>query len=92
MQRRCLTRGMTGKQNLTKREGRSTIFLAAASFSPYLEIIYRIQSRLSLSAEVDGHRFKTTQTPLYPQSLARRQSESQATHGHRLPSEFLGAC
>lgn len=73
---------MTGKQNLTKREGRSTIFLAAASFSPYLEIIYRIQSRLShslLSAEVDGHRFKTTQTPLYPQSLARRQSESQVT-------------
>lgn len=74
MHRRFLTRVMTSRTSPRGRAGKSTIFLAAVSFYPYLEIIYKIQSRLShssLSAEVDGNRFKAIQIPLYPQTLAQ---------------------
>lgn len=70
MHRRCLTRVMTSRTSPRGRAGRSTIFLAAVSFYPYLEIFYRIQSRLPHSLlnaeEVDGHRFKATFVPTKP--------------------------
>lgn len=62
MHRRCLTRVMTSRAAPRGRAGRSTIFLAAVTFYPYLEVIYRIQSRL-LSAEVDRYRFKPPKHP-----------------------------